>query len=73
MTDKPTKTNEESNPNPPVIKPFVKKSPSPFNADPYNTRNNKNKAGTKFDKKIGTQKTANVNTAKRKGGSGGDR
>ncbi len=71
MTDKPTPANETESLKTTDL--FVKKTPSPFRTDPYNTRNNKNKTGNKFEKKSGMLKSANLNTSKRKGGSGGDR
>lgn len=56
-------------------KPFVpKKSASPFNNDPYNTRGGKAGKGGKVAASSGNQgKMKTINAPKFKGGSGGDR
>lgn len=57
--------------NPITGKPFVKKSPSTFNNDPYNNRSGK--AGVKGAVEKGGQKIKSITVPKFKGGSGGDR
>jgi hypothetical protein len=68
MTNKSEKTDQkDSTP----IKPFVKKSPSPFNNDPYNNRSGKGKGKSAIEK--GGQKIRSITEPKFKVGTGGDR